>query len=230
MSLNKNANSRLWDAIITEALIQNCSNELCDFKNNIDEHEYSPEFQKAIRKITHSINSKSYSQVAIKIVKRVIIIVAVFISVVFSGLLTQPTVYAAVENVFRNIFYTHDSYKFSDEITNKIFDKNIQPKYVPCEFELQMAFYAPSNVTLTYVSIDESTINFEYGLSENAQISVDNERHDYLNFTNDGTTYYYYEALENNDWNTIIWYNDGYYFSIDSQLSKGELVKIAESV
>lgn len=43
-------------------------------------------------------------------------------------------------------------------------------------------------------------------------------------------TYYFYEAMKENDFNMLIWYSGEFFYDIDAQLSEDEMLKIAESV
>ena len=73
-------------------------------------------------------------------------------------------------------------------------------------------------------------IFFEYGLGSNSQISYDNERHKFIEINNNNTTYYFYEAMDADSESSLIWYQGGYYYSIDAQISKKEFVKMAENI
>ena len=149
--------------------------------------------------------------------------------ILFGGLLTQPEVSAAVGNVFRSIFPTHDSYSFTAG-SDTDFNQNIRLGYVPEGYELREAYYSENNVILTYESTDSTYIFFEYGLGSNSQISYDNERHKFIEINNNNTTYYFYEAMDADSESSLIWYQGGYYYSIDAQISKKEFVKMAENI
>ena len=136
---------------------------------------------------------------------------------------------AAVGNVFRSIFSTHDSYSFTAG-SDTDFNQNIRLGYVPEGYELREAYYSENNVILTYESTDSTYIFFEYGLGSNSQISYDNERHKFIEINNNNTTYYFYEAMDADSESSLIWYQGGYYYSIDAQISKKEFVKMAENI
>ena len=157
------------------------------------------------------------------------VIAASIMGILFSGLLTQPEVYAAVGNVIRNIFETHDSYTYQGSSSEISFNKNIKLGFIPDGYELRSAFYSDCNVSLTYENADEMCIYFDYGSAENSMLSIDNERHNYTELNYDGTTYYFYEAAEE-DFSTLIWYDDGYYYSIDAQLDKDTLIRTAQNI
>ena len=83
---------------------------------------------------------------------------------------------------------------------------------------------------LTYESVDENSIDFEYGLADTTSVSVDNERHILKEINKKEQTYYYYKPIEADDFSTLIWYNNGYVYSIDAQFSEDEIIKIAENI
>lgn len=230
MSLNDRANSELWNTVIREALIQDCENELSELNIQIEKHDYSDEFYKAIRKMKFLIVNKSNVKATVKITKRLLITVAVMMGIVFGGLLTQSEVYAAVQNVVRSIFDTHDRYTYQGYNNDELFDKEIRLDYVPDGYVLRTAFYSESDVLLTYESTDEKIINFSYGLSSNSSISIDNEFHNYYEYIQDEITFYFYQSVNKDEYSTLIWFDNKYYYSIDAQLSKEEFVKMAESL
>lgn len=58
----------------------------------------------------------------------------------------------------------------------------------------------------------------------------DNEHSSSSTFYHNGTEYYYYESKDKDFYSTILWYENGYSFSIFAHLSKEEIIKIAENL
>ncbi|MCM1579101.1 MAG: DUF4367 domain-containing protein, partial [Ruminococcus sp.] len=146
----------------------------------------------------------------------------------------QPTVYAAVENVMRTVFDEYDQYEFEGEdISFADFDNSIRLGYVPEGFYLVRGDYLGGSVHLTYSDKNdenEEKIIFDYGIADGSSISLDNEHNIYSVFTLNGIEYHYYESTDENFYDVLMWYKDGYVFSIFAQTSKEELVKIAENL
>ncbi len=229
MRLSKNANERLWDAVIKEALIEDCNIELREFEQIKEEHVFSMQFEKKINKIRNSIAVKEYINSIWKFFKNLIITVAAIMGIVFSGMLTEPQVYAAVKNVVRNIFSDHDNFTHKQNNGEIIFDKNKTLEYIPDGYTLRSVFYADNSVFQTYDAENGQEIQFDYGLAESSSISIDNERHFAKEINIENQKYYYYAAIEENDFNSLIWYNNGYVYIITSQISEEEIVEIAEN-
>lgn len=228
MNLSKTANERMWDALLKELLIENMNAQVAEL--SCDEVPApSEDFERNISKITRSIGRKETARNIARLMKNGAVMLAMVLSVTFCMLLTQPKVYAAVSDVIRTaISGGFDKYTFQS--ATEEFDSTIRPSYVPDGYRLRLAEYADSIAFLTYEDYEEGTLDFKYGLAENTSFSIDNERHEYMEISKSGTTYYLYLAKENGDWNSVVWQNGGYAYCIDAHLSADELVKIAESV
>ncbi|MGN0552183.1 MAG: hypothetical protein ACI4I1_02285, partial [Oscillospiraceae bacterium] len=68
------------------------------------------------------------------------------------GFLTQQEVYAAVGNVIRSVFSTHDKYTYQDNYEDIVFDDTIRLGYVPEGYELRSVYYMGNANLLTYES------------------------------------------------------------------------------
>lgn len=229
MEIRQTTNEEIFDLLICDALTAKWDNELEELKKDSGVHSFSASVESNIKKITRTIGMNCTFKGAGKAMLKTLILVLIFMGILFGGLLTQPEVYAAVGNVVRNIFETHDSYTYQGSSSEILFNKNIQLGFVPDGYELRSAFYSDCNVSLTYENADEMYIYFDYGSAENSMLSIDNERHSYTELNYDGTAYYFYEANEE-DFSTLIWYDDGYYYSIDALLDKDMLIKTAQNI
>lgn len=229
MKIRQTTNEEIFDLLICDALTAKWDNELKELQKDIDTHIFSDSVERNINKIKRTIGVDCAFRGAGKAMLKTFVLIFVFMGILFGGLLTQPEVYAAVGNVIRNIFETHDSYTFQGNSSEVFFNKNIHLGYIPDGYELRSAFYSDCNVSLTYENTDEMCIYFDYGSAENSMLSIDNERHNYTQLNYDGTTYYFYEATEE-DFSTLIWYDDGYYYSIDAQLDKDTLIRTAQNI
>lgn len=229
MKIKQATNEEIFDLLICDALTIKWDNELDELQKEIDTHIFSVSAEKNINKIKRTIGAACAFRGAGKAMLKAFVLIFVFMGILFGGLLTQPEVYAAVGNVVRNIFETHDSYTYQGCSSGISFNKNIRLGYIPDGYELRSAFYSDRNVSLTYENADEMCIYFDYGSAENSMLSIDNERHSYTELNYDGTAYYFYEANEE-DFSTLIWYDDGYYYSIDALLDKDTLLKTAQNI
>ncbi|MGN0552182.1 MAG: DUF4367 domain-containing protein [Oscillospiraceae bacterium] len=72
-------------------------------------------------------------------------------------------------------------------------------------------------------------ICFNYSLAEGSSITVDNESHRYKEIIEYNIIYYFYKS-EQDDFNTLIWFDEKYAYSIDAQIPEDEIIKIAENI
>lgn len=232
MSLSNRANNHLWDTFLTEALIEDCNNELKELEAQTEICDFSSDFENRLKKISRSIGRKENIHHVKNVIWKTAISVAAVFGMIFGGLLTQPTVYAAVQDIFVNVFNTHDKYEFSEDNAVNIenFDINKMPLYLPEGYELRNISFGIGVTDLTYRNDGQQAIYFTYSPADGSSISVDNERHAREIIRVNNQDYYFYRALEENDDSMMIWTCGGYTYAIIAQISDKEFIKIAESV
>ena len=231
--MNNKYNEKMFDLLIADALMEKWDAELQELSENneYDGHKFSDEFEKKVRKIRNSIGRKDRIKRGTQICMKFVITAAAIMGVIFGGLLTRPTVYAAVQNVIRTIFDKYDKYNYIGEgLTVDNFNNNISLGYIPEGYYLSSGDYSHISVSLTYISEDEDKIILVYGIADGASSIYDNEHNSYSDFTINGIEYHYYESNDNDFYDTLVWYKNGYDFSISAHLPKDELVKIAENI
>lgn len=230
--MNAAAKNKIFDIVLAEALKECMDEELEEVDRIVadEKYELSPQFDRDMKKFINSIGRKDrIKKYARNCVKAVVSLAAVF-GIFFGVLLTQPNVFAAVQNVFRSVFDTHDMYEFvGEELTIENFDNSFRLGYVPDGYCLSEGFYSSMSVTLFYKNKTDKII-FEYGIAETASIQLDNEHNSYYEFEYNGTEYHYYESNDSDFSSTLLWYDEGYDFEIFAHLPKDELIKIAENI
>ena len=225
--------NKIFDLVLTEALKEYMDIELQEVDELVAKeppHEFSTEFEKKMQKTINSVGRKDrIKKYARNCVKAVISAAAVF-GVFFGVLLTQPSVFAAVQNVFRSVFDKYDKYEyFGEELTSENFDNGIKFGYVPDGYRLSKGDYSPIDVTLFYTNETDKII-FEYCIANFTTSLYDNEHSSYSSFILNDVEYHYYESNDNVFTNKLIWYKDGYEFGIYAHLPKDELIKMAENI
>lgn len=232
MSLSKGANERLWDAVIKEALIESMRLELDEAEQNAEPHSFSPQFEHNMKKLSRSIGIKEKSRAAVKVICKFAVTAAAVMGISFGGLLTQHEVYAAVSNVVRDVFSTHDKYTYQGSFNSNDmdFDYSIEPGYIPEGYELRTVNYLGIEKLMIYETDDEIKLYFDYSFADATSLTVDNERHSYKEINKNNTTYYFYESYDKDDYSMLIWYDERHSYLITAQLSEEEIVKIAENI
>lgn len=229
MPLSRGANERLWDAVIKEALIESMNRELDETEQNIEPHKFSSQFEHNMNRLIKSLGRKEKAQTVGKVIGKFAVTAATVMGIMFGGFLTQQEVYAAVGNVIRSIFSTHDKYTYQENSEDIVFDDTIRLGYVPEGYELRSVYYMGNGNLLTYESKDGHNLYFDYSFAENSSITIDNETHSYKEIFKNNKRYYFYKS-EVDDLNTLIWFDEKYAYSIDAQISEDEIIKIAENI
>lgn len=230
MKLTERANSRLWDALLTETLAEHCELEL-ERLDGIDDVGFSQEFDKKIKKLRRSVGMKEQVAGFGKVARSIAITLAVVLSLSFCALLTQQEVYAAVKNVIRETFSDHDRISFESNIEPEI-GKHLSLGYVPEGYKLTQINFAGDCITMQYFNAhsDSDLFVFSYSSAGSSFFDMDNERHEYAEETINSQLFFFYIATQDGEDNTAIWYNDNYEYCISGQLSKEEIVEIAENI
>ena len=231
--MNMAVKNKIFDLVLTEALKEYMDIELQEVDELVAKEppcEFSTEFEKKMRKTINSVGRKDrIKKYARNYVKAVVSFAAVF-GIFFGVLLTQPSVFAAVQNVFRSVFDKYDKYEFvGEELTFDNFDNSFRFGYVPEGYYLSEGHYSLFNVVLFYKN-ETNEIKFEYGIADGLVSYYDNEHNSYYEFEHNGIDYHYYESNDKDFNNKLIWYEDGYVFGIYAHLPKDELIKIAENI
>lgn len=226
---NRSSNEKIFDLLIRDALIERVDKELSEI-GECEPHAFSKEFERNVWKIRNSIGRKERMKNAGRFSLKFFVTIATIMGIAFGGLLTQPTVYAAVTNVIRSVFDKFDRYDFSgSEVTVENFNSEMRFRYIPDGYYLCSGTYSPVYVQLKYTN-DTDEIIFEYFIADGLSVSIDNEHATYTTFFYNDIEYYYHESFDKNFENVIVWNDKGYVFSINAYLSQEELVKIAENI
>ena len=230
MTLSKQATERLWDALIKEALIQDCYNELAELEKTVKPHTFSERFEKNIAKMKRKVFGKERLKATGAIIRNTAAVVMIVIGLTFGVLLTQPEVYAAVENVIKSVFDGHDDYWITgSNVTVETFNSKMRFGYVPDGYYLCSGTYSPVYVQLIYTN-DNDEITFEYAIAKGLSLSLDNEHNSYETLYHNNIEYHYYESHDDDFFNSLIWNDSGYAYSIYAHLPKEEIIKIAENI
>ena len=97
---NSKTNEKIFDLLIADALADVWDTELAEYDDcgQEEQHKFSDEFDRKIRRIRNSIGRKELLQKVFRFSARFLVTAAALMGVVLGGLLTRPQVYAAVKN------------------------------------------------------------------------------------------------------------------------------------
>lgn len=230
--MNNESKNKIFDVLLTEALKEYMDIELNQINALAQSEccEFSDKFERKVHRIGNSIGRADRIKAFGKVVFRTVVSAAVAFGIVFGMLLTQPEVYAAVQKTIRTVFGEYDKIEYVDETADDtVINDSIRLGYVPEGYYLSEGKYTPLDVSLIYKN-GENSIKFVYGFANGKFAYIDNEHNKYERFMQNGIEFYYYKSSEENYYDVITWYENGYSFIIYAHLSKDNLVKIAENI
>lgn len=223
---------KVFDIILADALRECMESELKDVDNLAkgDPHKFPLDFERKMIRLKNSIGRKDRIKKCTNMCLKIAMTASAVFGIIFGGLLTQPEVYAAVQNVIRSTFDKFDKYEYiGEELSIEDFDNSFSLGYIPNGYSFTEGYITPISVILIYSNEDDE-INFKYRIANDTVSNYDNEHNFFSEYIIDDMTFYYYENSDGSSYNTLLWYDDGYSFSILAHLSKDELVKIAENL
>ncbi len=217
-----------------QAIIDDYNEEIDSIPTNdklMETLSFSPEFEIRMNKLFAKERRRELFTKVLFYSKQIAAMFILTFAVVFSLLLINPEVRAAVKSIvieWRDkftsiIFQSNKSSNMSDE-------KEWQFEYLPFGYQEYKIDKFGLITNIEYVNGQDQFIYFSYQPDGvNSSISIDNENHEIESTMINGTSGYIAKATDDYE-NGIIWTMNGYTFSLWSQLQVEELIKIVESI
>ncbi|MDF2843663.1 MAG: hypothetical protein K0R00_2089 [Herbinix sp.] len=218
-----------------QAIIDDYNEEIDSIPTNdklMETLSFSPEFEIRMNKLFAKERRRELFTKVLFYSKQIAAMFILTFAVVFSLLLINPEVRAAVKSIvieWRDkftsiIFQSNKSSNMSDE-------KEWQFEYLPFGYQEYKIDKFGLITNMEYVNGQDQFIYFSYQPDGvNSSISIDNENHEIESTMINGTSGYIAKATDDDYENGIIWTMNGYTFSLWSQLQVEELIKIVESI
>ena len=218
-----------------QAIIDDYNDEIDSIPTNdklMEKLSFSPEFEIRMNKLFAKERRRELFNRVLFYSKQIAAMLILTIAVVFSLLLINPEVRAAVKSIviewrdkFTSIIFQ------SNKSSNMNDDKEWQFDYLPFGYYEDKIDKFGLITNVEYVNEQDQFIYFSYQPDGvNSNISIDNENHEIVSTMINGTSGYIAKATDDDYENGIIWTMDGYTFSLWSQLQVEELIKIIESI
>ena len=182
------------------------------------------------------MKEKKYGKpLALVYLSRAAVIFLCFVTLAAAVMLSSPTVRAAVKNVFMQWFEKYTLFTFVQTEPGKDDFQNVEDVkigYIPEGYELGFEDKMPMAFTYIYYSRDndpDKDIMINIFKNETTDLFTDNERSEYtkMNINGHESWLIYDEA---NVGGTIIIVGNKISVTVDANVEKDELIKIAESI
>jgi len=217
---------KLTDTVLDEAAKKACDNPDIEDAFDCEEIEFSPEHEKKMQKILKSANKGSFSSWLNRYGKRVACIALVFLVASFAAVLSVDAWRMRLFWFVIDEGEPNTDFTFYGNITNRYADDNISLGYVPDGMELISSEKTRRSYFICFADNDDYfnlnigtlssvlSIDTENGYSENIYIRDNIE-----------ATFVCTPRV-----NTLLWAEDESSYIITSNLSKDEMIRIAENV
>lgn len=220
----------LYDKALMQIVIQPLVDiELAEFNkyNNIP-HEYSDEFKKRLKKVFLREKIKHACKTVTVWGRRVAVC---FIIVAMLALVACATIEPLREKIANAFVTWYEKYSIvSYEQTNIVTEFKL-PTNIPNGFNV---IYRNENDTSCIIIYENSEMNrFVYTgdkINDNVNWLVDNEGVTMEEVDLNGTKAVYFKPLNEYDVHLIMWEDGNYVYTVDTDISKEELINFAESI
>ena len=193
---------------------------IATFPDEIPEAEYTDKHEKWLKILFNKMRDNKYHTFTTKTVK--LLLIAAIVSAFF---LTAFAIPSSREFIIEN-FDIFSTYTISEPNDNSV-NGEIEVGYIPEGFGLKETSVDRNGVMYKYVFGENITFKITKHASS-VKVDFNTENVETENIVVNNITYIY--CLDENKNSTIIWNKNDYIYRIDGQLSKEEILKVAESV
>jgi len=165
-----------------------------------------------------------------KMASRVAVLLIILLSV---SSITLLSVEATRNAIFNAIIEKYDKYteiRFDNKVEDGNSNKPYSPTYLPQGFKETSTVTYGNSLMQIYTNDEGLEILFKQGPSETGTILIDNENTEYEEIEINGKVAYLFEALTLEDYNILLWQEEGIVFGLQSLISSDELIQIGRSI
>jgi hypothetical protein len=230
--VNPEIDNRIFDSILAEALKNRSKIYLSNIPSEDElskELEFSDGFKDKMNKLMESYKRATARNKVFIYAKRFVACILIAAGLGFGVLMLSQPVRAAIQNVIIQWFDKYTQFDFKSDSTEVEF-KEYTLGYLPEGFVEADYFSATGYTSIEYEDLKGNDIIFDYAISENITIALDNEHSTYSIINLKGSEAHLFESNEDGRRSHLLWVHDGYTFTIASNLSVEEIIKIAENI
>ncbi|MDR2569453.1 MAG: DUF4367 domain-containing protein [Oscillospiraceae bacterium] len=216
----------VFDAFFRQAVIDNFFKEL-ELITTDDEissqSSFSAEHDKRMVSMFANEKRKNTFNTTVRWSKRVAAVVFITVSILFGSLMLVPEVSAIVVNTVVEWFEKFARFTSSSTETTKL---HLEPIFIPDGFWEEDRYSDDLVTTIIFLNAEGIIIFYEASLVS-AQLSIDNEGHEYDVKQVDDNYYHILTAIEVDKENKVVWDADGQRFILASIIPIEELINMA---
>lgn len=217
-------NNDFEDKILDDLLADAMDDLYPDFQDlsTEDEIEPSKEFQDSMEKMFREEKNRLRGKRFRHRIPRIAAVFALFLVLAFITINTTSAWKEPLYNFFFRNSEDGDKTKVEIAEDEEVDMDQYLPEYVPEGFELMEKNYIEE--------ANQYSIHYENNSLYFVIMIVKNEEDLYADLSSFTKTIYNNRTYFKNNKDTVIWYNNNYYFSVLSNLDENEILKIADSI
>lgn len=147
--------------------------------------------------------------------------------------ITLLSVEATRNAIFNAIIEQYDKYteiRFDNNVDDEANNQLYFPSYLPEGYKKTSTVTYGNSVMQVYTNEEGIEILFKQRPAETGTTLIDNENTDYKEIEINGKVAYLFEALTLEDYNILLWQEEGIVFGLQSLISSDELIQIGRSI
>jgi len=193
-------------------------------------YKFSDRHERRMRKLFARVRRMEIWKTVRKYSHRAAAVFVLILSLLFSALMLNGNVRAAVQKTFIEWFDKFTRFTFSGGAEIDA-DSEWVLTYVPDGFTESESFEVIGK-TAIYTNEHDERLIFKYNPTQGYSIAIDNEDYDYSTFFDNGIEYHLFVPLIDYKFLSILWEQEGFAFRVTFEESKDqdELIKTALSV
>lgn len=230
--INPEVDNQIFDSILTQALKDRNRAYLSMLPSEEElskELHFSDRFNDKMNNIMQKYKRMTSKAKIYFFTKRFVAGILIVIGLGFSFLMLSQPVRGAIQNVVIQWFDKYTQFDFQSNSSEVEF-MEFTLGYLPEGFAESDYFSATEFVSIEYKNLIGEDIIFEYSTSEGLSIGLDNENSTHSVINLHGSEAHLFESNEEGRRSYFLWIDNGYTFTIGSNLNPEEIIKIAENV
>lgn len=233
-TIDSKLNDSIFDAMLKVACEEVMDSKIKEWdEDDGEEHEFSPEFERKMKKLMQSQTRKANAVKAKRALSRAAIIILAIMAAGFTVTMSAEALRVQFFNTITDFAEEYIGFSFRSQTEQPVDTGGvIYPSYVPEGFQIDDVHISTNISTVTYINgIGEHILFKQYSMSEgmNVQIDGENIESSYIIYI-DEIPVQVYEGREVEDSNYIVW-DDGYtFFQFSGTVIPEELLEMAKSI
>lgn len=230
--INSDLDNQIFDAILTEALKDRAKAYLSTIPPEEElakRIQLSDDFIRKMDNLRKDYKRKIARKKRLTYAKKIAASILIIAGLGFGALMMSKPVRATVQNIIIQWLDKYTKFEFQSD-SKEIEFKEFTLGYLPEGFEETDYFSAAAHVIIEYKDLIGNELIFEYSLSEGLNIAFDNEYSTHNTIKLNDLDAHLFESDDEDRINYLLWISEGHTFTIGSNLSAEEIIKIAENI